>query len=117
MDFTVTFVKVFFIAIQLAMPLLLTMSCFVAVLGWIVGRKEGWTHFDSLYWAFITATTVGFGDIRPIKKLSRFLAVMIAFTGIIFTGIVVSLAVEATSIAYKKHDDAGRFKGRIEEIG
>jgi voltage-gated potassium channel len=71
-----------------------------------------------LYWAFITATTVGYGDIRPKGRLSRFLSVMIAFVGLIFTGIMVSVAVEVTSYSFKKHGhiaEAKRELGSLEK--
>ena len=73
------------------------------MLGLIVGRIESWSKFDSLYWAFITALTVGYGDIRPKKKASRVLSTIIAIIGIMFAGIVVAITVEATSGAFQKH--------------
>jgi voltage-gated potassium channel len=77
----------------------------IIVLGQIVGRMEKWTRFDSLYWSYITATTVGYGDIRPLKKISRLLSVFIAFIGMIFTGILVAIALYTTNIAIEKHID------------
>jgi hypothetical protein len=60
----------------------LSLATTVALLGLVVGRKEGWSRFDSVYWSFITAaTTVGYGDIRPVKRVSRIIAVVIASSG------------------------------------
>lgn len=53
-----------------------------------MGGKEGWSRFGSFYWSFITATTVGYGDIRPVKQGSKILAILIAFMGLVLTGIV-----------------------------
>lgn len=72
----------------------------IIVLGQIVGKRESWARFDALYWSFITATTVGYGDIRPTQKLSKVLSILIAFVGLVFTGIVVALAINAASIAF-----------------
>lgn len=116
MEFTLTFIKLFVVTIGLAMPLLLAMALLVIVMAVIVGRREGWGVFDSIYWAFITATTVGFGDIHPESRLSRCLAVAIAFVGLIFTGIMVSIAVASTTHAFEKHMDMDRVQKVLEAI-
>jgi voltage-gated potassium channel len=36
----------------------------------------------SLYWALVTLTTVGYGDVVPVTTVGRFLAVTVAFFGI-----------------------------------
>ncbi len=100
MEFTFRFVRIFFYGLELASPLLLSLALLITLLGQIVGFRESWGRFDSLYWAFITATTVGYGDIRPVARLSRILSVLIALTGIIFTGVIVALAINAATIAF-----------------
>ena len=52
----------------------------IAILGLVIGRMEGWSRGDALYHAFINATTVGYGDLRPSKPLGKLLAIVIAFT-------------------------------------
>jgi len=79
------------------------MSIFVVALGLIVGRIESWTKFDSLYWAFITALTIGYGDIKPTKKRSRVLSVLLGTLGIMLTGILVAITVEAASSTFEIH--------------
>jgi voltage-gated potassium channel len=69
------------------------------LLGLAVGKQEGWTRFDSIYWSFITATTVGYGDVRPVKRKSKIIAVVIAFLGLTLTGIVIAVAVQAATLA------------------
>ena len=74
-------------------------------MGLIVGQIESWRRFDSIYWAFITALTVGYGDIRPLKKITRVLAIFIACVGIMFAGILVAITVETAHKAFKIHVD------------
>ena len=116
MEFTFQFIKLFFYGLELAAPLLISLVLLIILLGQIVGARESWNRFDSLYWAFITATTVGYGDIRPIARLSRIFSVLIALTGIIFTGIMVAVAINAATISFKSQHDIAEVKSSIEAI-
>ena len=105
MQFTFEFTRLFLTAVFLVMPLLLFLSLWVIILGQVVGYIEGWNKFDSLYWSFITALTIGYGDIRPLKKKSKALSVIIGLTGIMLTGIVVAITVHTATIAFGMHVD------------
>lgn len=103
---TTTFFQEFLFGIWLTMPLLLTLASAIFVLGQIVGKREKWLPFDSFYWSFITATTVGYGDMRPVNRLSRIFSVVIALIGLTLGGILVAVAVHAATIALAAHDAA-----------
>ena len=105
MEFTLDFIQIFFWVIYLVSPLLLFLSLVIVTLGQLVSRIEKWSRFDAIYWSFITATTVGYGDFRPLKKASRVLSVLIAFVGVMFTGIIIAVTLNAASIAFEKHVD------------
>jgi hypothetical protein len=100
---TTTFLKNFVFDLWVTFPLLLSLAVVVTVLGQIVGKKEGWSPFDSLYWSFITATTVGYGDLRPTKRSSRIIAIVIALVGFVLTGILVAVAVHSATLALAAH--------------
>ena len=101
MEFTLIFLTLFFEGLVFVSPLLIAIALLITLLGQIVGQRESWKRFDALYWAFITATTVGYGDIRPMGRLSKGLSVFIALVGMIFTGIMVALAINAVTYAFK----------------
>ena len=116
MEFTVLFIKAFTFMIVLSWPLMSSLVLTIVLMGQMVGRLEKWTPFNSLYWTFITATTVGYGDIRPARKASRVLAILIAFVGLIFTGILVSIAVATTTHIYAELVDVDQVKQELDRI-
>lgn len=117
MEFTIAFIKLFSWIIYLVAPLLAFFIFLIIALGQIVSSIEKWGKFDGLYWSFITATTVGYGDIRPLKKVSKALSVLIALVGLMFTGIIISVTLYATSIAVEKHLDERVIEKMKEKFG
>ncbi len=62
---------------------------------------------DTLYFAFVTGLTIGYGDIVVKTPVGRLLALLIGMVGILFTGLIVAILVHAVreSIAEsQKHD-------------
>lgn len=96
---TITFLKEFGAGLWLTFPLLFSLAAVIIVLGQLIGKQEGWSRIDSFYWSFITATTVGYGDLRPAKNLSRIIAILIAFLGLLLSGIIIAIAVRAGTVA------------------
>jgi voltage-gated potassium channel len=74
----------------------------IMVLALIVGRAENWSKFDSIYWAFITALSVGYGDLRPSQTCSKILALIISLIGIMLFGVIAAIAVNTFALAF--HD-------------
>jgi voltage-gated potassium channel len=99
-EFAFKYIVYFIDDLTLAWPLLAFLALIILLLGLIVGAIESWPRFDSVYWAFITATTVGYGDIRPKLRVSRMLSILIALIGVTFTGILVALAINAATLSF-----------------
>jgi voltage-gated potassium channel len=65
---------------------LLTVMTIVVVVGTLMyvieGERHGFTSIPiSIYWAVVTLTTVGYGDLAPATTLGRGLAVLLMLTG------------------------------------
>ena len=101
---TINFLKVLALGLIELSPIIIFLLGVISILGVFLGKKEKWDITDSLYFAFVTATTVGYGDLRPSHKLSKIISIVISLTGIILTGIIVAIslfAVEASFLEIK----------------
>ncbi|WP_407925103.1 potassium channel family protein [Bifidobacterium choloepi] len=50
------------------------------------------TNFPTaMWWAFVTVTTVGYGDIYPVTSMGRLIAIILMLTGIALIGIVTAM--------------------------
>ena len=107
---TTTFLKEFAYGVWLTSPLLLSLALVITASGQVVGKMEGWPPFNSFYWSFITATTVGYGDFRPERRASRILSILIALVGLTMTGILIAVAIHAATLALAAHDAAIKAK-------
>lgn len=79
----------------------------ITVGGVAIAYLDGKPISDTLYLAFITALTIGYGDMTPEAPLSKVIAIAIGFLGIVFTGIVVAASLKALemTIAEQKEGD------------
>lgn len=99
MGFTIDFLFELGRLIFYGLPLFIAFFSAISGLSIWIGKKEGWSLSDSLYFGFITATTVGYGDYHPKHRRCKYVAIVIALFGLMVTGILVAVAVEAVGIA------------------
>jgi hypothetical protein len=83
-------------------PILTALLTLMVGLGVAVGRIEDWPLADSLYFTFVSGLTIGYGDLAPKALLSRALAVAIGLTGILLTGLIVAIGVQALVAAMQR---------------
>lgn len=65
---------------------MLVVLSLVIILGSVMylveGKENGFTSIpESIYWAIVTITTVGYGDISPVTPLGKFIASFMMFIG------------------------------------
>jgi len=89
----------------------------------IEGQTNGFTSIPtSIYWAVVTLTTVGYGDISPVTPLGQFLASIIMIMGYAIiavpTGIVTAQMMQKSAplntqvcpnCMFDKHEDDARY--------
>ena len=75
-----------------------------------IAATEKVSFGKALYFSFITGLTVGYGDIAPITAIGRVISVLLGLIGILFSGVVVATAVEATRHAWEEMQSQGKQK-------
>lgn len=100
--------RVFFAAlfrqIYLLWPIFSGILVIMVGAGFVISRIENWSIGDALYFTFVTGLTIGYGDLTPKHVMARVLALVIGFSGIVLTGIVAAVSVQALGEASR--DDA-----------
>jgi voltage-gated potassium channel len=61
------------------------------------------TFLDALYWAFITATTIGYGNVAPVTPAGHILAGVVIFVGIGLVGILSAQLTQRWLRAEERH--------------
>ncbi|CAN5539803.1 potassium channel family protein [soil metagenome] len=71
--------------------------------------------WDALWWAVVTTTTVGYGDIAPATAIGRVIAVLLMFIGI---GLVATLAASMASffVSEDESSEMAEINARLERI-
>jgi hypothetical protein len=87
----------FIFGLRVVWPVLSGLLAAIVALGLLVGFVEGWRMSDSIYFAFISGLTIGYGDLAPKMFFTRVLAIVIGICGVLVTALVAAVAVKALS--------------------
>lgn len=109
MKFLIDFVTIYSLYIFHLSPVLIFLASVIIGLALVVGKSEKWKKRDSIYFGFITATTVGYGDKTPKSIKTKFIAIIITFVGLITTGIFVAAGMQALAKTIEKNIDRTEF--------
>jgi hypothetical protein len=88
--------------VRVVWPVLSFLLVTMAALGLVIGRLEGWSAQESLYFAFVSGLTIGYGDFAPKTTLARMLAIAIGMCGVLLTALVAAVAVRALDAARER---------------
>jgi hypothetical protein len=100
-----TFAKGLLFGVQVVWPVLSGLLVTIVALGVAIGLIEGWSLQESIYFAFVSGLTIGYGDLVPKSLLTRTLAIAIGICGILVTALVAAIAVKALNTGSGKGDD------------
>lgn len=84
-----------FDGLRVVWPILSALVVLIVVLGLIVGLIERWSVQESIYFAFVSGLTIGYGDLAPASLASRMLAIAIGLCGVLITALFAAVAVKA----------------------
>jgi Ion channel len=94
------------VGLRVLWPVLSVLLSAMAALGLVIGRLEGWSAQESIYFAFVSGLTIGYGDFSPTTGLARLLAILVGMFGVLFTALVAAVAVKALTATRKLDDGA-----------
>lgn len=86
-----------------AAVLAIVLHLFVAAVFFAVA--EGWPFLDALYFAVVIATTVGYGDITPVKPISKLFVCIYAFVSVALIGGLLKSLVERVADSQRNFAD------------
>jgi len=91
-----TFFGIFLKIIYVLRKIVITLFLFVILMGIVLAYLEGLSIGNGIYFAFVTALTLGYGDIVPHTAISKFICgIILPLTGMLLTGIMVAAAIHA----------------------
>ena len=93
------FIAGLFAGLRVVWPILSGLLGLIIVLGLVVGLIESWSVQESIYFAFVSGLTIGYGDLAPKSLLARVLAIVIGVCGVLLTALVAAVAVKALTTA------------------
>jgi hypothetical protein len=98
------FVAGLFAGLRVVWPILSALLGLIIALGVVVGLIESWSVQESIYFAFVSGLTIGYGDLAPKSLLARVLAIAIGVCGVLLTALVAAVAVKALTTASEGGD-------------
>ena len=72
------------------------------------GERRGPTGFEAAYYSFMTLSTVGYGDIVPLSRPARILAVLEATAGLFYVTVLIARLVAVFSVEPDEPPARGR---------
>ncbi|WP_415773366.1 potassium channel family protein [Pseudomonas sp. LB3P38] len=87
--------------LRVVWPIFSVLFFLIVLFGLIISYLEGWDLFDGIYFGFVTGLTIGYGELVPKLGVSRILAILLGFNGVLMTAIFAAISVRAIEVAVR----------------
>jgi len=101
------FYKAVWFYFRVVWPIFSILIVLIVALGLIIGHLEGWAPYDGIYFGFVTGLTIGYGELVPKLPISRVLAIILGFNGVLMTAIFAAISVRAIEATIGADKDQG----------
>ena len=98
------FIHGLFTELRVVWPILSALLLVMVALGLMIGLIEGWSVQESIYFAFVSGLTIGYGDFAPHTLATRILAIVIGICGVLLVALVAAIAVKALNAVSAEGD-------------
>jgi voltage-gated potassium channel len=101
---------------------LLTIVALVVLIGTLMyvieGERSGFTSIPvGIYWAIVTITTVGYGDVAPVTTLGRFVASLVMLLGYSIIAVPTGIVTASLQEAQREQRPSGTSTGSCPHCG
>ncbi len=91
--------------LRVVWPIMSALLVLILALGLVIGLVEGWSVQESVYFAFVSGLTIGYGDLAPTSLLTRGLSIAIGVCGVLLTALLAAVAVKALTAATDNREE------------
>ncbi|MCY1284184.1 MULTISPECIES: potassium channel family protein [Pseudomonas] len=92
------FYKAVWFYLKVVWPIFSILLLVIITFGLIIAHLEGWGPLDGIYFAFVTGLTIGYGELVPKLGVSRVLAILLGFNGVLMTATFAAISVRAIEV-------------------
>ena len=89
------FFKIYFSLLVSAIQVLIALLVTVVILGAVMSIVEKIDFWNAQYLSFVTALTIGYGDLTPHTPFGKVISIMLAIIGMVFMGIMIAAAIKS----------------------
>ena len=89
------FFKIYLSLLISAIQVLIALFVTVILLGTFMSIAEKIDFWNAQYLSFVTALTIGYGDLTPHTPFGKVISIMLAIIGMVFMGIMTAAAIKS----------------------
>ena len=89
------FFKTYFSLLISVAQVLIALFVTVVILGAVISIAEKIDFWNAQYLSFISALTIGYGDLTPHTPLGKVISILLGIVGMVFFGIMVAAAIKS----------------------